>query len=94
VNDVAILAQIALGVTVLAAPAALLARLLAGPEPAPMNLFSLSGEPPWPRGVQEEDPPRWRLEILDRRQPRAGDRPEADTPGRHLERRLHPKPLG
>jgi hypothetical protein len=26
---------------------------------------------PWPRGVQEEEPQPWRLELLDRRPPTA-----------------------
>jgi hypothetical protein len=95
VNDVAILAQITLGVTVLAAPAALLARLLAGPDPAPTNLFRLGVDPPWPRGIQEEDPPRWRVEILDRRGPASGDHPEPLAQGgRSVDGRLRPEPLG
>jgi hypothetical protein len=31
------------------------------------DLFRHPGELPWPRGVQEEEPQRWRLELLDRR---------------------------
>jgi hypothetical protein len=31
------------------------------------ELFRLPSDPPWPRGVQEDEPAPWRLELLDRR---------------------------
>jgi hypothetical protein len=31
------------------------------------ELFRLPTNPPWPRGVQEDEPVRWRPELLDRR---------------------------
>ena len=43
-------------------------RLVAGDQP--LDLTALLGQAapmPWPRGVQEEEPQRWRLELLDRR---------------------------
>ena len=43
-------------------------RLVAGDQP--LDLTALLGQAapmPGPRGVQEEEPQRWRLELLDRR---------------------------
>jgi hypothetical protein len=36
------------------------------------RIFAIELNPPWPRGIQEEEPGRWRLEHLSRRTP---DRP-------------------
>ena len=52
-------------------------RLVAGDQP--LDLTALLGQAstmPWPRGVQEEEPPRWRLELLDRRPPASDPREE------------------
>jgi hypothetical protein len=36
-------------------------------------LLQHSWEPGWPRGVQEEEPRRYRVELIDRRRPAPGD---------------------
>ena len=69
-NDLASVFEIVAALALVAAPPILLIRLLAGREGggvAAVNLFGVQGEMPWPRGVQEEEPPRWRVELLERR---------------------------
>lgn len=45
-----------------------LLRVLTAGEPVDLaDLFRQPGQLPWPRGVQEEEPQPWRLEVLDRR---------------------------
>jgi hypothetical protein len=42
-------------------------RWLGGTDGASLaELFRIPIDPPWPRGVQEEEPQRWRLERLSR----------------------------
>jgi hypothetical protein len=63
----------------------LVVRLIAGDQPVDLAaLFGAATRMPWPRGVQEEEPQPWRLELLDRR-PTAPDpgidrRAATDTP--------------
>jgi hypothetical protein len=46
-------------------PAILLIRWLAGDEgPTLADVFAIPVDPPWPRGVQEEEPVRWHVEAL------------------------------
>jgi hypothetical protein len=43
-------------------------RLVTGGEPVDLSaLFANPSHLPWPRGVQEEEPTAWRLELLDRK---------------------------
>jgi hypothetical protein len=68
VIDVASLLEITAYTTLIVAPAVLLNRLLAGAEgPTLIDTFRIPSDSPWPRGVQEEEPLAWRLELLDRR---------------------------
>jgi hypothetical protein len=47
-------------------------RVVTAGEPVDLaDLFRNPAELPWPRGVQEEEPQPWRLELLDRRSPTA-----------------------
>jgi hypothetical protein len=59
-------------------------RRLAGDQPIDLAvLFGNASQMPWPRGVQEEEPQPWRLELLDRRPtvapPRTATRTAAGT---------------
>jgi hypothetical protein len=75
VFDFASLFEFIAAIALVVAPPILLIRLLAGgKDVAPVNLFAISADPPWPRGVQEEDPPRWRVELIETH------RPMVDTP--------------
>lgn len=75
-NDIASLFEIIAAIAVVVAPPILLIRLLAdGKDVSPVNLFAIPVDPPWPRGVQEEDSPRWRVELIEKR------RQAADQPG-------------
>jgi len=77
VNDTATLIDMIAYIAVIAAPPILLSRFLAGPERASLAmLFRLPTDEAWPRGVQEEEPPRWRPEAI-HSAATAGDR----TPG-------------
>jgi hypothetical protein len=77
VNDTAAFFEMIAYIAVIAAPPVLLSRFLAGPERAGLAmLFRRPTDEPWPRGVREEEPPRWRPEAI-RSAARAGDR----TPG-------------
>jgi hypothetical protein len=72
VNEVASLFEIAAYGAILVGPPVMLGRLLSGGEGITLgDLFAIQEDPPWPRGVQEEEPVRWRVELLDAR-PRAG----------------------
>jgi hypothetical protein len=79
VNDTTFF-EIVAYIAAIATPPIILSRFLAGPERASLAaLFRLPTDEPWPRGVQEEEPPRWRPEAI--RSPRsAGDR--TPTPAR------------
>ena len=62
-----------LGVMLIAAlPALLLLRVLFGPGAVSMEDLFTRPDLAWPRGVQEEEPVRWRIERLT---PRDRDRP-------------------
>jgi hypothetical protein len=68
VTDYTVLFQMAASIALVAAPAILLSRLLAGSEgPSLTDLLAIPVDPPWPRGVQEEEPLPWRVERLHRR---------------------------
>jgi hypothetical protein len=90
VFDIASLFEMIAAIAVVVAPPVLLIRLLAdGKDVAPANLFALSAGPSWPRGGQEEDSPRWRVELIEKRR-EAADQPEAgsrapERPWRHGE---------
>jgi hypothetical protein len=48
-----------------------LTRMLAGGEPGDIaHVFGAPWEPTWPRGVQEDDLLPWRVELVDRLNPR------------------------
>ena len=65
--NVASLFEITASMAMVVAPAVLLNRLLAGADgPTLADLFAIPVDPPWPRGVQEEEPVRWRPELLER----------------------------
>jgi hypothetical protein len=77
VNDLATLIEIVAYTALVVAPAVVLIRLLAGTDgPSLPVILGMPLDPPWPRGVQEEEPLPWRLEHLSRRsgtQPLGGD---------------------
>jgi hypothetical protein len=88
VNEIASLFEVIAAIAVVVAPPILLIRLLAeGKDVGPVNLFAIPIDPPWPRGVQEEEAPRWRVELLEPPR-RAADEPDAgsrapERPWRH-----------
>ena len=56
------LLQIALAVTVVAAPIVVLVRFIAGPDGNSIgDILTYTTEPSWPQGVQEEDPKPWKF---------------------------------
>jgi hypothetical protein len=63
-QDLATLVQIVLAAAVVAAPIIVLSLLLGNGEPVSLSLLYGFTEPT-ARGIQEDDVPRWRLEILD-----------------------------
>ena len=64
-NDLLFLLQFAGATAIIVGPAVLINRLLGGSDGGAFtNLFAIPLDPPWPRGVQEEEPVRWRVEIL------------------------------
>lgn len=66
--DVASLFEITASMALVVGPAVVLNRLLAEADgPTLADLFAIPVDPSWPRGVQEEEPVRWRPELLDRR---------------------------
>ena len=66
--DLALIIEILASTTLVVAPAVLLNRLIAGADgPALADIFKIPLDPPLPRGVQEEEPVRWRLDRLERR---------------------------
>ena len=78
--DIASLFEMIAAIAVVVAPPILLIRLLAdGKDLAPVNLFAIPVDPPWPLGVQEEDSPRWRVELIETRR-EAADQPGASSP--------------
>ena len=77
--ELAFLIDFVAPLALLVAPPILMARLLAPGTPAALaTLFTIPPDPPAPRGVQEEEPVRWRLERL---QPRRDE--ETPQPVRH-----------
>src|SRR5919112_6146826 len=63
-NDFIEVLGIASTLALAAVPPILIARLIAGSEPIDLGeVLSVRAEMAWPRGVQEEDPPRWRFET-------------------------------
>ncbi len=90
-NDIQSLFEIIVLVAMVATPAILLVRVLAGGEGVSLaDLFAVSVDLPWPRGVQEEEPTRWRVELL-REPSRTGDRSRDAADDR---RRGQPAALG
>jgi hypothetical protein len=89
VIDFATIIQVAGSFGIVVVPAIMLNRWLAGDEGASLaDVLAIPIDPPWPRGVQEEEPVRWRLEALrpsrDRaRAPEPADR-RAARPGVQL----------
>lgn len=66
------LLEIAVCVAVLAAPIVAFNRWLAGADgPGLADILAQPLDPAWPRGVQEEEPVRWRVEALRPRRARA-----------------------
>lgn len=66
-TDYATLLQMAATIVLVVAPAVLLNRLLAGDEGSTLtDILAIPIDPPWPRGVQEEEPVPWRVERLAR----------------------------
>jgi hypothetical protein len=89
VIEFASLLEIAGSTAMIVAPAILFHRLLAGAEgPTLADLFAIPVDPPWPRGVQEEEPRRWQLERLERRSTpaAASGAAAADCRSKRLER--------
>ena len=77
-TEFASLLEIAASRAMIIAPAIVLNRLFAGAEgPTLADLCAIPVDPPWPHGVQEEEPLRWRLDRLERR-PVAADPIAAD----------------
>lgn len=75
-NDPIAFLQMAAAIGLLAGPPILLARLLGDSNDGGLAaLLTFPAELPLPRGVQEEDPPAWRLENV-----RARSRQEALHP--------------
>lgn len=62
--------QFGAAAALIVAPAVLINRLLAGSDGGAFtDLFVIPLDPPWPRGVQEEEPTRWHVELLHRSAP-------------------------
>jgi hypothetical protein len=90
VNDLLSLVQILAISTLVVAPAIVINRLLDRSEGGTLaDLFAIPLDAPWPRGVQEEEPARWRVENLhpSRRAIPQGDRARSRQPAQ-------PAPLG
>lgn len=65
-NSLLLLVEIVAFVALVAAPPILISRFLAGGERSDLSrLFAIPADLPWPRGVQEEEPVRWRTELID-----------------------------
>jgi hypothetical protein len=65
VTDFATLIEIVAYTALVVAPAAVLGRLLAGGDgPTLPDVLRAPLDPPWPRGVQEEEPLPWQLDRL------------------------------
>lgn len=95
-NEVASLFQTVLPAALVTVAPVVLLRWLAGsgPEWGLADLVAFRSAMPWPRGVQEEEPIRWKVELLDR-SAKASDVPDCDPvcrPARppRNDRRLRP----
>ena len=63
--DFTILIQVVGSLAIVVVPAIVLIRWLAGGEgPSLADVLAIPVDPPWPRGVQEEEPMHWRVEAL------------------------------
>ena len=63
--DFATVIQVVGSFAIVVVPAIALNRWLAGAEGSSLaDILAIPIDPPWPRGVQEEEPERWRLEAL------------------------------
>ena len=63
--DFASIIAVAGSLALVVVPAIVLTRWLGGEEgPSLADVLAISIEPPWPRGVQEEEPVRWHVEAL------------------------------
>jgi hypothetical protein len=69
--DLGAMVRIALAIAAIAGLALTLRWLGTGEDSSLPGLFSIPVDPPLPRGVQEEEPQRWRLDRLSR--PGTGD---------------------
>jgi hypothetical protein len=70
VTDLIFIAQVAGAFALIVAPAVLINRLLDPTDGGTLaNLFAIPLDQPWPRGVQEDEPIRWRVELLHRSVP-------------------------
>jgi hypothetical protein len=100
VNEVASLFQAALAVALLVVAPVVLVRWLGGPGRGwgLADLIRFRSETPWPRGVQEEEPIRWKVELLEG-SAKASEVPGCDpvcrpAPQPHNSRRLRPITTG
>jgi hypothetical protein len=65
VIDFASLVLVVGSLAIVVVPAIVLIRWLAGDEgPSLADVLAIPIDPPWPRGVQEEEPVRWHVEAL------------------------------
>jgi hypothetical protein len=87
VFDIASLGQIAAITAVIVAPVVLVRILAGGGSVGLEGLFPPPGEPPWPRGVQEEEPRQWRIDLVARR---ADSAPAVRAAGARAQPRLRP----
>ncbi len=72
-NDLAALLQIVGSIALITLPPIALGRLLGGDDGSTLaDLFATPIDPPWPRGVQEEEPVRWHVEALPARRSAGG----------------------
>jgi hypothetical protein len=70
VPDITPILEIAAGIGMLAVPPIVVTRLIAGRADGSLAvLLAMHADLPWPRGVQEEEPPAWRFEHLAARSP-------------------------
>lgn len=72
-TDLTVPLEIAGTIVLIVAPIIVLSWLLAGSDgPSLADIFAIPAGPPLPRGVQEEEPVRYRVERLSRPGSRAG----------------------
>ena len=78
--DFASILAVAGSLAIVVVPTIVLIRWLGGEEgPSLADVLAVPLDPPWPRGVQEEEPMRWHVEALRPSRGRAG---AAETPER------------